>query len=190
MFFADDTKCLKQISSPLDNICLQNDLDAIHAWSKEWKLKFNEHKNVLLSFNTRYNAQQPNFMINNKKIIAKESHRDLGVIISSHLSWKEHYNNLSKKSYRTLGLLRRTISCGSVKSRKFLYLSLVRSQITYCSPVWHPHLIKDIVHLEKIQKRATKFILSDYTSDYKSRLTTLHLLPLMMKFELIEITFF
>ena len=44
--------------------------------------------------------------------------------------------------------------------------------------------------LEKIQRRATKYILSDYVSDYKCRLTSLGILPLMMFFELQEVVLF
>ena len=44
--------------------------------------------------------------------------------------------------------------------------------------------------LEDVQRRATKFILSDFTSDYKTRLVKLHLLPLTMLFELNGLCFF
>ncbi len=51
--------------------------------------------------------------------------------------------------------------------------------VTYCSaPLWRPHLSKGIQLLENIQRRATKFILNDFISDYKTRLTSLRLLPL------------
>ena len=69
-------------------------------------------------------------------------------------------------------------------------MSLIRSQLTYCSPVWRPHLIEDIKTLEKVQRRATKWILQDYSSDYKVRLTTLNMLPLMMSYEIYDISFF
>ena len=66
---------------------------------------------------------------------------------------------------------------------------LVRLKITYCSQLWRPLLLKDIKAIESIQKRATKLILSDFTSDYKQRLTKLHLLPIMYYFELQDILF-
>ena len=50
-------------------------------------------------------------------------------------------------------------------------------------------MIKDIDMLEQIQCRATKYILSDYVSDYKCRLTSLGILPLMF-FELQDIVLF
>ena len=40
-----------------------------------------------------------------------------------------------------------------------------------------------------MQRRATKYILNDYVSSYKSWLTTLHLLPLMYLYELNDIMF-
>ena len=39
--------------------------------------------------------------------------------------------------------------------------------------------MKDIVTLEKIQRRATKYIVSDPSLDYRGRLISLKLLPLM-----------
>ena len=42
---------------------------------------------------------------------------------------------------------------------------------------------------ECILRRATKFISQHYKSDYKSHLTTLHLLPLSLWFEYLDITF-
>ena len=45
--------------------------------------------------------------------------------------------------------------------------------------IWRPHFLKDIATLERIQCRATKMILNDFSSDYTSRLVTLRLLPLM-----------
>jgi len=41
--------------------------------------------------------------------------------------------------------------------------------------------------LEQLQHRATKYILQDYSSDYKSRLTNLNLLPLMYVLEISDI---
>ena len=87
-----------------------------------------------------------------------------------------------------LGLLRRTFSnVGCVQAKKVLYL--VRSKLTYCSQIWRPQFLKDIQSLESIQRATKHNILSDYSSDYKSRLVCLQLLPLMMQFELNDIMF-
>ena len=44
--------------------------------------------------------------------------------------------------------------------------------------------------LERIQRQAIKWILNDYQSSYRSRLMSLHLLPLMYIYELNDIIFF
>ena len=76
-----------------------------------------------------------------------------------------------------------------VRAKKLLFLSLVLPKLTYCSPIWRPNLIKDILLLESVQERATKFILNYYSSDYKTRLTSLELLLLMYCLELNDIMF-
>ena len=66
----------------------------------------------------------------------------------------------------------------------------MRSQLLYCAPVWRPHLMKDFFKIERLQRRVTKYILHDFTSDYKTWLTKLHLFPLMCIFEVSYILFF
>ena len=66
---------------------------------------------------------------------------------------------------------------------------LVRFQLTYYSQLWQPHLMKDIECLERIQHRAAKFLLQDYSSDCKNRLSSLKLLPLMYWLELPNILY-
>ena len=121
----------------------------------------------------------------------KTTHRDLGIIFSVTLQWRPHYDNSTAKAYKILGLLHRIFKNSiSYEAKKLLYISLVRSCLLYCSPLWRPHLIQDILLLEKVQRRATKVILNDYTSDYKSRLIKLQLLPLMYMYDLSDILFF
>jgi len=87
------------------------------------------------------------------------NHKDLGIIINDNLNWNDHHDIILNKAYRTLGLVRRTFSGTiSISAKAKLYISLIRSQVLHCSPIWQPHLIKDIKKLETLQRRATKFI--------------------------------
>ena len=190
--FADDTKCCARVLSLSDCSKVQEDLDLICNWSMECGLSFNASKSWLLWFPNRHSTIFDFTYSLNEVSIPSLSHcRDLGIVFSHDLSWSLHYNSISAKAYRQLGLIRRTFSPSiSTNVKKLLYLSLVRSQVSYCSQVWRPHFIKDIKLLERIQRRATKYILNDYSSDYKSRLTALHLLPLMYFYELLDVLFF
>ncbi len=40
-----------------------------------------------------------------------------------------------------------------------LLISLVKSQLSYCSQIWRPNFINNIILLEKVQRRATKYII-------------------------------
>ena len=77
-----------------------------------------------------------------------------------------------------------------LKLRDFSICRLFVHNFTYCSQIWRPHLLKDILALEQIQCRATKYILNNYSFDYRSRLIHLNILHLMMQLELYNIMFF
>ena len=130
------------------------------------------------------------YYINGLPIPYSDEHKCLGVILSSNLSWSKYYHNLVCKAYKSLGMIRRTFTIGSISTKRQLYLALIRSQLSYCSVIWRPHQIKHIKFLEAVQRHATKYILQDYTSDYKSRLKSLLILPLMYYFEICHLMFF
>ena len=158
LLFADDTKCYKNINNPNDCLALQNDLFNLYSWSRLWKLNFNESKCAVVRFSPRSTASLPNqiYLINCHPVTPLKCHKDLGILLSHDLSWKQHYEFLSSKAYKILGLLRRAFSRdSSIHAKKILYLSLVKSKLTYCSPVWRPMFLKDVRSIENIQRRAT-----------------------------------
>ena len=189
--FADDTKCCKTILSPSDSSLLQHDLDTLSRWCRDNHLSFNVSKCCVLNFTNRTGSPTPvDYCLDGVQLHTTTVCKDLGVLFSSNLSWCNHYCSIQAKAYQTLGLIRRTFSSLiPVKVKKRLYLALVRSRLTYCSPIWRPHLLKDIASLERVQRRASKFILSGFSSDYKTRLISLNLLPLMYTYELTDILF-
>ena len=192
--YADDTKLTESNDRQLNRSCLQDDLSEVGKWCSQWLILLidNESKCSCVHFSLRHsNTASPLYFINNQpiKVLCKQT--DLGILISSDLTWSHHIQQICRRAYHTLGFIRRSIHSymSTVIIRKNLYLTLVRSKITYCSQLWRPLLLKDIKAIESIQKRATKFILSDFTSDYKQKLTKLHLLPIMYYFELQDIMF-
>ena len=188
--FADDTKCHRSVSSTSDCYSLQNDLQQLSKWSQDWSMFFNDNKCVL-RFSPKPTHSAFHYTINNSPISIQEHHQDLGVIMSNHLIWNAHYIFISAQAYKIRGLIRRSFCTGHhPRTKKILYLSLVCSKLIYFSQIWRPHLLKDIISLEKIQRRATKYLLNDFSSSYKSRLLSLNILPLTMQLEMYDILFF
>ena len=101
------------------------------------------------------------------------------------------YTLLCSKAYDSIIVIKRNIPRHtSVVLKKKLYLSLVCSHFSYCSQLWRPHLFKDVSTIEKVQRRATKFILGKPNLTYKKeRLIKLQLLPLSLRLELQDILF-
>ena len=167
---------------------------SVESWCSVWKLSLNSSKCVSLRFSlpsSRNILPDPVYYISGQPIVSVDKHKDLGVIVQKNLSWSDHIAAACAKAYKSLYLIRRTLfgSPSSPSLKLHLYKSLVRSNLSYCSQLWRPQLLKDIICLEKVQRRATKFILNDFSSDYKSRLISLNLLPLMYWYELQDLMF-
>ena len=122
---------------------LQRDIDNLFSWSTSSNLHFNSSKSCHLSFNRKFPTS---YTISGNIIITKQSHKDLGVTLSDNLEWKTHHDIILSKAYKTLGLVRRTFSSSIPPLTKVkLYVSLIRSQLMYCSPIWRPYLVKESV---------------------------------------------
>ena len=92
-----------------------------------------------------------------------------------------------------LGFLRRHCSNGLPHAtQRTLYISLVRSHLTYASLVWAPSQLGSLYlmrQLEGVQRRATRYILYGLELDYKRRLIRLNLLPLSYFLEYLDLLF-
>ena len=124
------------------------------------------------------------YQINNHPIPVSRMYSDLGIHINDSLIFDASQQVFITHS-RTLHLHN-----APMQIKKQLYLSIIRSRLTYCSQLWHPHQFKYINMLKNVQRRCTKFITNDYTSDYKSLLQRINLLPLMYWYDLLYLLFF
>ena len=71
-----------------------------------------------------------------------------------------------------------------------LYKLLVRPQLENASQVWSPYTKEKIKALERVQRRATKFILQCDLTYPEERLAKLGLLPLEFRREVLDLCFF
>ena len=78
--------------------------------------------------------------------------------------WSEHVKNVSAKANRTLAFLRRNLKAAPVSLKAKAHKALIRPQLEYACTVWDPHTQKCIDQLEAVQRRAARFVLSDYRS--------------------------
>jgi hypothetical protein len=80
--------------------------------------------------------------------------KDLGIYFSPTLSFEFHINNMIGRALKVLGFIKRnTTNFSSSYCLRVLYSSLVRSIMEYGVVVWHPHLSRDILRMERVQNR-------------------------------------
>ena len=87
----------------------------------------------------------------------------LGVTINSKLNWSEHIARITSKASSVLGFLQRNFKKCPTNIKVLCYKSLVLPVLEYGCTIWDPYTNKDIKNLKKIQKRAARFILNDYS---------------------------
>ena len=159
--FADDTKIFHRVDSITDAMLLQEDLNNLESWSNSCGLVFNEEKCKSLSI-TRCNEPiiYP-YKIKGKQLTSTPTEKDLGIWIASDLTWSKHVLNRCARANKLLGYVKRCAGeISNVRARRSLYLSLVRSVFGYSSQVWSPQTVILMQRVERVQRRATKYILN------------------------------
>ncbi len=191
--FADDTKCFSIVESLADARVLKTEAGNMEKWAQSERLKFNAQKCKVLSITRKRRPLVAEYIINGETLLHVSSQKDLGVTFSSDLSWNVHIQEQVTKANRMLGMLKRsTARVKNVNTRRCLYVTLVRSHLAYASQVWSPQTITMCMELERIQRRATKFILAlpfDSDTPYKTRLASLRILPLSYWHEYLDILY-
>ena len=75
---------------------------------------------------------------------------------------KPYKKNVTSKASRTLGFVRRNLRIGVPKIKEKAYFTLIRPQLEYASSVWDPHHHTDIYELERIQRRAARYVTGNW----------------------------
>ena len=80
-----------------------------------------------------------------------------------------------KKANKLLGLVHQTVGSSNPGASSTLYKSLVRPVLEYAAPAWNPYLAKDVLVLERVQRRASRLALGQKRSEmeYEDRLRKL-----------------
>ena len=191
--YADGTKVFNPIRSIADCEKVQQSLTNLECWSRNNNLDFNSSKCKVLTITRKKSPLTYAYQMNSKAVLRVEKEKDLGVCVNSNLSWHDHIFTITAKGNKMLGLLKRTCPLlTNTTVRRTLYLTLVRSQLSYATEAWSPYTAKLISKVESVQRRATVWILKLKRGEiaYKQRSTTLNLLPLCYEREIAHLVFF
>ena len=91
----------------------------------------------------------------------------LGVTLSSDFTLSKHVTSICNKIRKLIGMYHRKFyKYSNQETSLTLYKSIIRPHLEYASPVWSPHLVKDIKCIEDVRKPALRVCTKYWGSNY------------------------
>ena len=177
--YADDSKLFSEVNDDSSKRKLQADLENIMEWAEKWQMRFNADKCHVVHLG----SNNPNFsyyMRNEDgtediELTTSTVEKDLGVQVDDKLTFSKHIECQVNKANRLVGLIRRSFSYMDKETMRQLFTALVRPHLEFANVIWAPRLKKDIKLIEKVQRRATKYIPGLKGLKYEERLKEMNL---------------
>ncbi len=159
--FADDSNVVGHGNDREATQQLINDeLDKLHAWFCKNKLTLHPDKSRYV-IHTR--DKLINIRLGGKQLmrcgygLQEEGVKFLGITIDENLDWKLQVSNVKKKIGKGNYLLWRYKNRITLKMKKIIYESFIRTHLTYCLAVWGAKKTQALTDLKKaIKKTWTK----------------------------------
>ena len=171
--FADDAKLYKEIRSTADIDILQTDLTNLVNWALDWQLDISVDKCAIL--NVKPVTEHESNTINDIILESCLNKVDLGVGIDKNLNFSTHIHSIVSRARQRTNFIFRAF-----KTRNSSYLlrgfnSYVLPILAYCSPVWSPHKIGDVLLIESVLRMFTRRLPGCEHLSYGERLAKLNI---------------
>ena len=176
--FADDAKIMRRVKNMEDCDKLQEDIDRIFEWSKDWQMEFNINKCHIMRMGKSKYRPCKEYKLGEDKIEEVSEERDLGVIIQNNLSPEKHINKLFGKTYSMLQSIGLSFHYLDEEMMKKILTTLIRPQLEYAAVIWSPYMKKHVKKIERIQRLGTRMIPGFKEIPYEERLKELELVTL------------
>ena len=138
--YADDTKNTAKIGGTEDSEYFQRELDEkVYPWAPKNNMCLNGDKFEHHRIGNNLRIEKHSYTDPNGEVInEKEYIKDLGVYISSDLTWTRQINEVVSGATSMAGWALRTFRTRMELPMITVWNSLVRPCLDYCSPVWSP----------------------------------------------------
>ena len=154
--FADDTKGMQEIGGPEDRDRLQQTLDKLVAWAREWGMQFNVPKCKIMHVGNKNPCYS--YVMAGQQLAEVDEEKDIGVTVHRSLKPSKHCRKAAGIAGAVLRQLARNFHYRDKNIFKKLYVQYVRPHLEFASPAWSPWLKEDKDILEKVQRKAVGMI--------------------------------
>lgn len=160
LVYADDLKIYLVVKNHEDCIELQRLVDLFEDWCIRNHLVISAQKCTVISFNRKKCPITWDYQICGTLLSRVTVVKDLGVLLDTNLSFRNHFSNIIARANRNLGfIMRSTGDFSDPFTLRSLYYSLVRSTLEYACVVWSPYTNVWILRIEAIQAKFTRYAL-------------------------------
>ena len=134
-------------------------------------MSFHPHICSTLQMSQRRKTVTGSYFLHSHQLQNVTCDKYLGVHISSDLRWDSHSVKATSRANRTLGFIRQNLCICSRKAKASAYKALVRPLLEYASPVCNPYTVSCIDSIERVQRRAARWAMQDYTPTSRATAT-------------------
>jgi hypothetical protein len=179
---ADDTKLMSVIKDrDVDQLVLQEDIDAVYNWSIESQLSLAEQKCKSICLSSTHIAPVAHYTVNGVPLTGVDEIRDLGVIMTSDCKPSTHITTIVKKAQLRTNLFFRSFVTRDPVFLRNMYCTYIRPMVESNTPVWSPWLLRDIDCAESVQRSYTRRALMGHDLSYTERLARMNLETLELR---------
>lgn len=178
--FADDCVLFREIHNKHDQIELHKNLDYIYKWCNKWGMIVNTEKTVSMCITRKKYPLHYAYSLGSSTLKQVNNYKYLGVTFTTNLSWNSHIENICASAFRKLCFLRHKLRNSPSSVKLLCYQSYIRPKLEYACVVWDPYTKCNIDKLERIQRKAVRFIYSKFRhTDSPSELMSANNIPLL-----------
>jgi len=176
LFYADDISLYASYTSDTlshAQISLQNDLNTIENYGRQWAITFSPSKTLTQTFSSRTHHVSPLLTFTGQSITKIDTHKHLGLTLSNDLRFHAHINTIVRKINIALSPLYPIAKFLPRQVLDTIYKTYIRPHFDYCDCIYDGHLtISDELRLERLQNRAARIVTNTLprTSTNKLRL--------------------
>ena len=147
--FADDAKVYST-----DDVDLQSVLYNVDHFFSKRQLSIAPEKCEVINFSKHKHTPQLSIggtLLTNISLV-----KDLGILITDDLRWRQHVLSLKTKAMQRSYMILRSFNSSNIWILIKAYTTYVRPILEYASSVWNPHLDMNIDDIESVQRYFTK----------------------------------